>query len=1091
MAMVVVRPERPGDEPAIRAVYERAFGRPQEAALVDALRAAGAHVVSLVAEDDGLVVGHVLFSPVGVEVGNPGLGLGPVGVRPGPAAQRARRSILFSSRTPVLNGSRPAPRRRPSGVHSHRTAVPVRCGGGVRMTSQRPWRAAGSGTFGRTLQAAHASTRSSCRRSRRWSSRPAGSPTSSRSPRASRASTPRSRSSSFVQERMAEGSCARYSVTPGLPAPARSARRALLRRRHGLRPRRRGPRDGGLDRGHRRQPAGPGGARATRCWSSRRPTPPTSRRSGWPAPCRASSRSPRTPTSTSTPRRSRAPPAAGPGPSSCCNPNNPTGTVFSAEQTRRMLARGRARDFVVIADEVYKDFVYGDARIHSAARETWARDRVLRVCSFSKAYAMTGWRVGFLHGPAPLVADVLKVHDALVTCAPVVSQYAALAALELGDAGHRRVPRGVPPPPRPGDRAARRPAARLRLPEAERVLLRVPARQGHGAAGARLAPARRGHPATRARVALVPGRRLRADRRSASAPLLRARAPTTCTAPSTASTTTSPAGPARTTSLPADAHARHPRQACAAARGIALVRHGARAHLARRRPRVVAIAGTQGKTVVKRVAGRAARAGAAACPGQSAVAQHRHRAAARHPRPRARHAPAGCALLAGSRRRCGRPTGRGAGGRHGPRAGGATARRHAGPSRAAPPRHRRGHSADPDLQRGRRSARRSCAARCWCSAARSRRAAAAAAARTIRSWPSWPTGPRGRRASPAATSWTAPRGPPCASQASPWPIGRDVVGASHLRALSVAARVGRLLGVGDPDIGAFLGGDPPAADDRASLTRAGRGTVPQGPTTSNGTDPGGRMALDHQEPGGGGRGVRRQGPAGHHRARPRALRGDLAISFSGAEDVVLVDMAKKIGGRFRVFSLDTGRLHPETYQFLEKVRTHYELPIDTYFPQPEAVQKLVAREGPVLVLQGRPQGVLRRAQGRAAACARSSRSRPGSPASARIRAPARAPRCPVVQLDPTFGSPERPLVKFNPLANWTSKQVWAYIREHDVPYNALHERGFVSIGCEPCTRADQPGRARARRPLVVGRGDHEGMRSPRRQREVSRRGAGG
>src|SRR4030095_9749037 len=66
--------------------------------------------------------------------------------------------------------------------------------------------------------------------------------------------------------------------------------------------------------------------------------------------------------------------------------------------------------------------------------ETWARHRVLRVCSFSKAYAMTGWRVGFLHGSEPLVSDVLKIHDALVTCAPVVSQYAALAALELGDA---------------------------------------------------------------------------------------------------------------------------------------------------------------------------------------------------------------------------------------------------------------------------------------------------------------------------------------------------------------------------------------------------------------------------------------------------------------------------------------------------------------------------------------------------------------------------------------------------------------------------------------------------------------------------------
>src|SRR5262249_25554608 len=106
-----------------------------------------------------------------------------------------------------------------------------------------------------------------------------------------------------------------------------------------------------------------------------------------------------------------------------CNPNNPTGTVFSAEQTRRMLEVAERENFVVIADEVYKDFVYGGARIHSAAMEPAARDRVLRVCSFSKAYAMTGWRVGFLHGPAMLVGQILKVHDALVTCAPVVSQY--------------------------------------------------------------------------------------------------------------------------------------------------------------------------------------------------------------------------------------------------------------------------------------------------------------------------------------------------------------------------------------------------------------------------------------------------------------------------------------------------------------------------------------------------------------------------------------------------------------------------------------------------------------------------------------------
>jgi aminotransferase len=115
-----------------------------------------------------------------------------------------------------------------------------------------------------------------------------------------------------------------------------------------------------------------------------------------------------------------------------CNPNNPTGTVFSREQTQRMLRVAAEHDLLVITDEVYKDFVYGEQPIFSAAMEASARERVVRVCSFSKAFGMTGWRVGFLHGPTERVTDVLTVHDALVTCAPVVSQYAALAALEQG-----------------------------------------------------------------------------------------------------------------------------------------------------------------------------------------------------------------------------------------------------------------------------------------------------------------------------------------------------------------------------------------------------------------------------------------------------------------------------------------------------------------------------------------------------------------------------------------------------------------------------------------------------------------------------------
>ena len=183
---------------------------------------------------------------------------------------------------------------------------------------------------------------------------------------------------------------------------------------------------------------------------------------------------------------------------------------------------------------------------------------------------------------------------------------------------------------------------------------------------------------------------------------------------------------------------------------------------------------------------------------------------------------------------------------------------------------------------------------------------------------------------------------------------------------------------------------------------------------------------------------------------------DVAVSFSGAEDVVLVDMAAKAGGKFRVFSLDTGRLHPETYQFLETVRKRYEVPIETFFPEPAAVQKLVQEKGLFSFFK----------DGHKECCGvrkvepltRALKALDGwVTGQRRDQSPGTRAEVPVIQVDPTFGSPDRTLIKFNPLANWTSKQVWQYIRENDVPYNPLHERGFVSIGCEPCTRPVNPG----------------------------------
>ncbi len=114
------------------------------------------------------------------------------------------------------------------------------------------------------------------------------------------------------------------------------------------------------------------------------------------------------------------------------NPNNPTGTIYSTAEMQRLMRIAEEHNLLVITDEVYKDFLYTDEPAGNPTLFPECRDRVVRVCSFSKAYGMTGWRVGFLHTARARAAEILKVHDALVTCAPVVSQYAAIAALEQG-----------------------------------------------------------------------------------------------------------------------------------------------------------------------------------------------------------------------------------------------------------------------------------------------------------------------------------------------------------------------------------------------------------------------------------------------------------------------------------------------------------------------------------------------------------------------------------------------------------------------------------------------------------------------------------
>lgn len=182
----------------------------------------------------------------------------------------------------------------------------------------------------------------------------------------------------------------------------------------------------------------------------------------------------------------------------------------------------------------------------------------------------------------------------------------------------------------------------------------------------------------------------------------------------------------------------------------------------------------------------------------------------------------------------------------------------------------------------------------------------------------------------------------------------------------------------------------------------------------------------------------------------------VAVAFSGAEDVVLIDMAVKVGLPFRVFTLDTGRLHPETYRFIEQVRKHYKINIEVLFPQPQAVEELVREKGLFSFYRDghheccniRKVEPLRRALASVAAWITGQR---------RDQSPQTRTAVSIVQSDSNFATRGHPLVKFNPLANWNSEQVWAYIRKHQVPYNPLHEHGFLSIGCQPCTRPTHPG----------------------------------
>ncbi len=185
----------------------------------------------------------------------------------------------------------------------------------------------------------------------------------------------------------------------------------------------------------------------------------------------------------------------------------------------------------------------------------------------------------------------------------------------------------------------------------------------------------------------------------------------------------------------------------------------------------------------------------------------------------------------------------------------------------------------------------------------------------------------------------------------------------------------------------------------------------------------------------------------------RTFAGEVTIASSlGAEDQVLVHMLSVLGLPIEVFTLDTGRLFNESYDLMARNERELGVPVRPYFPDAAAVEEMVGEHGINLFYESvelrkrcchvRKVEPLRRAlAGRRAWVTGLRRSQSVTRSS----------------LETVEWDEQNRLYKLNPLAEWSDDEVWEYVRAHEVPYNQLHDRGFPSIGCAPCTRAVAPG----------------------------------
>ena len=184
----------------------------------------------------------------------------------------------------------------------------------------------------------------------------------------------------------------------------------------------------------------------------------------------------------------------------------------------------------------------------------------------------------------------------------------------------------------------------------------------------------------------------------------------------------------------------------------------------------------------------------------------------------------------------------------------------------------------------------------------------------------------------------------------------------------------------------------------------------------------------------------------------KKYRNKIAVASSmGAEDQALTNMVMQIDKKTKVFTLDTGRLFPETYDIIARTNARYGIKINIYFPDKEQVEAMTTNKGVNLFYESIENRKL---------CCHIRKIEPLKRAFkgmdvwiSGLRKDQSVTRKDnkLIEWDATNN-----LIKVNPLLTWSMKDVWDYIKKHNVPYHKLHDKGFPSIGCQPCTRAVEP-----------------------------------